>query len=150
MCGRDGPVFKAEIEGTELNVCKICSKYGKVVRPTRKPFKSRPKPAKKIERIQKEQSEELIIENYAKLIKNKRERLNLTQEKLAKKINEKESLLQKVESGHIKPSFRLAKKLQNFLKIKIIEEFKTQKKIIAQKANSAPLTIGDLINFKKI
>lgn len=151
MCGRTGRLFKAMVEGTELNVCKSCSKYGKVVKPVRMDFRQKPKKKveKKLEIVQKEQVEELVSEDFANLIKKKREKLELTQEKLAKKINEKESLIQKVESGHVRPSLRLARKLQNFLKIKLVEEFKLKKKVLSRKQASGPLTIGDLITIKR-
>ena len=149
MCGKQAELFKTSIEGTELNVCRSCSKYGKVLKRIREPIKEKPKKPVKIEIVSKEpETEELVVEDYAKRIKQKREQMDLTQEKLAKKLNEKESLLQKIESGHMKPSLRLAKKLQNFLGIKLIEEFKPQKRTHA-KTSSGPLTIGDLITIKR-
>jgi len=148
MCGKEAELFKATVEGTQLNVCKSCSRYGKVLKKVIEPAKQMPKPIKKIEIVQKEEVEEIIVENYPALIKDKRESLGLKQEELAKKLNERESLIQKVESGHMRPSIKLAKKLERFLGIELVEEFK-RKAFESNKKSSGPLTIGDLIAIKR-
>jgi len=151
ICGKDGTNVKAIIEGSEMNVCNSCSKFGKVIKSYDRPFKKRfDKKFKKNEnqKTPNEVSEDFIVENYAKIIKQKRESLNLTLEELSNKLNEKESLIQKIESGHLRPNFVVAKKLQNFLKIRLIESFK-EKKIEPKTKESQVLTIGDLIKIKK-
>ncbi|MBW3014961.1 multiprotein bridging factor aMBF1 [Candidatus Woesearchaeota archaeon] len=145
MCGKETLLYKAIVEGTELNVCKSCCRYGRVIKE--RTFK--PKSSQKIELVQREDTEERIVPDYAKLIKSKRESLNLSQEKLAKRIAEKESLLQKIEAGHIRPNMNLAKKLESFLKITLIEEVKTRQAPL-QRSKSSALTIGDLIQIKKV
>lgn len=149
MCGKEAELFKAIVEGTELSVCKGCTRFGKVIRPIKQNFQPKPRIEKQIEIVQKEETEEMVIEDYANTLKQQREKKGFTQQDLAKRLNEKESLLQKVESGHVKPSLRLAKKLQNFLKVKFIEEVKTNKHVISKKEASGPLTIGDLITIKR-
>ena len=74
--------------------------------------------------------------------------LNLKQEELAQKIAEKVSVIHKVESKHLRPSLALAKKLEHFLNIKLIEKYKEEKTKTLDFTDSA-LTIGDLIKFKK-
>lgn len=148
MCGKEAELFKAIVEGTQLNVCKSCSRYGKVLKKVKPKTADKPEPVKKIEIVQKEEIEELVVENFPELIKQKREKLGLKQEELAKKLNERESLIQKVESGHMRPSIKLAKKLERFLEIKLIEEFK-KKAFNPDKKSSGPLTIGDLIAIKR-
>ena len=36
MCGRDTQLFKADIEGTILNVCGNCSRFGKIIETLRR------------------------------------------------------------------------------------------------------------------
>ena len=114
MCGRETELFKALVEGTELKVCPDCSKFGKVT------GKIRPEPKikkKKIELEEEEQPEiiQIIAEDYTGRVKNARENLGLKQEELAKKLNEKESVIHKIETGHYEPDLILARKLELIL-----------------------------------
>jgi len=62
-------------------------------------------------------------------------------------MNEKESLIQKIESGHYEPSILLAKKIGRFLKIKLLEEHE-EKHEKQSKSKTDSLTIGDFIKVK--
>ncbi|MEM1666659.1 MAG: multiprotein-bridging factor 1 family protein [Nitrososphaerota archaeon] len=62
------------------------------------------------------------VEGFHVRIKNARERMGLSQEELAAQLNEKATLIKKIEQGEVKPSIELARKLEKFLKIQIIEE----------------------------
>lgn len=149
MCGSEGRLLKAEVEGTILNVCQNCSKFGKVLsRPSsprfdqKKKFK-RPMPEKEKE----EEPMELVKTNYNSLIKKGREKAGLMQKELAAKMAERESVIQKVESGHQKPSIQLARKFERFLKIKLVETYTEENK--SYKSSKKALTIGDIIQIKK-
>ena len=140
LCGSNKTLVKALIEGSTLNVCTDCSKFGKVISQHK---------IEKIEKIKQTKPEEIeiIIDGYSKLIKNAREKLNLKQEELAKKISEKVSVIHLIETGHLEPNIDLAKKLERFLNIKLIKTIKEvsmNKKII----KSSTLTIGDIIKMK--
>jgi len=144
MCGSEGKLYKTIIEDAQLNVCHECSKFGKVTGIVEQ------KGANKITANTENQTEvmEIIVEDYAEKIRKKRESLGLKQEEFAKKISEKESLIQKIESGHLEPSIGLAKKIGSFLKIKLTEEHEeTHEKQSSTKTDS--LTIGDFIKIKK-
>ena len=54
-------------------------------------------------------------------IRNKRDELGLKQEDFAKMLNEKESIIHKLETGEFKPSLKLAKKLEKKFGLKLIE-----------------------------
>ena len=145
MCGKDEPLYKAMIESTELNVCRACAGHGKVLRQP--VFQQKIKKKKKEEQIAAEEEKEIIealVEGYPKKVKDARQRLGLKQEELAKKLNEKESIIQKIEVGSFKPSAKLAKKLERFLSIKIFEEVEV-KKIESKKSSSEGFTLGDFI-----
>ena len=135
-------MVKALIEGTELDVCSNCARFGKILH--------KPNPAviekaiRKKQMPKKEEPDLVIVPDYGRIIKEKRERKGLKQEELAKAISERESLIQKIESGHLEPSIRLARKLESFLKIRLVEEYQ-EKRIIGQDSRSGTLTIGDLI-----
>ncbi len=151
MCGKESNLFRTNIEGTILNVCKDCSKFGKVLSPVvEESIEKKQKPVKGKIAIEKLEPEivETIVANYGELIKNKREKLGIKQEDFAKKINEKVSLIHKIETNQFEPSLKLARKIEKFLKIKLIEqnEIKNEK---LNKTETERLTIGDLIGMKK-
>lgn len=143
MCGKEGVLVRALIEGTELNVCGKCAKYGKTLGNVSKPVIHQPK----IEKPRSNEPMTVINPNFSNLVKQKREQLGLKQEELAKALSEKESLIQKIESGVV-PSMGLARKLELFLKIKLVEEYREETDSI-QKGKTAELTLGDFIKIKK-
>ncbi len=133
-------MFRAKVEGTILEVCEDCSKYGELIET--KPIRIvrvRRKPRMK-------EDETIIIDNYGKKIIEARKKINLTREKFAKKINEKESVIRRVESEEMEPDDKLTEKLERFLKIKLkvpYEEAKT-----TEKPRKGDLTIGDVLEVE--
>lgn len=145
LCGTETEnSFRAIVEGTELNVCKDCAKYGKVIekKPVRA-IEEKKEYAKKPAEPEKEIIQ-VIAPDFAQRIKNKRESLGLKQKEFAKKISEKESLIHNLETGSFKPSISLAIKLERFLKIKLIEEYE-EKHQEGSKTETDGFTIGDLV-----
>jgi len=144
MCSSEEPLFKADIEDAMLNVCEKCTKFGKVLGKV---------PQNKIKEIfrptitKQDPTMQIITKNYKKKIKETRESLKLTQKEFSKKINEKESLIHQLESGHLKPSIVLAKKLEKFLKIKLIEEYEEKEQQLTHEKTES-FTIGDIIKKK--
>jgi putative transcription factor len=70
---------------------------------------------------------------------------------LGKRINEKVSLLRKIETGKMTPDNRLATMLEHALKIKLIVPAKEEKVPQAKlaRASGRELTLGDLIQLDK-
>ena len=162
VCGHKiyGKPYKVVIEGAKLTVCSQCSKHGTIVWEETTPRTIIPKPkatlkpqkpqGKKPTEITVETSLELI-ENFDLKIKQAREKLGLSHEELGKKINEKVSLLKKIETKRMTPDNKLALKLEHILKIRLLipasEEKVPQTKI--PKPSSRELTLGDLIQLNK-
>lgn len=150
MCGTEAKLVDAIVEGSILSVCSRCAKFGNVI-AIQKPVEN-PRPSKKLEikqEIEMDKEVETIVEDYSLLVRKARERKGLKQEELARFIAEKESVIQKVESGHLEPSFSLAKKLEQFLGIKLIDKTNVAYEKKELDLNDSTLTIGDLIKFKK-
>jgi len=141
MCGSDERLYTALIEGTRLKVCKNCSKYGKII------SESKPVQIKRKQVIEKPEIVEGITPDFGELIRQARQKTGLKQEDVAKKLNEKESLYQKIESGKIQPSLKLARKLEKFFHIKLIEQ---DQKVayVKDKKEAGAMTIGDLIKYR--
>ncbi len=143
ICGkRFDNLEKAIVEGVLINVCHDCSKFGKVI-TIKKPLIE----PERIISVQRKEETEDIVDNYAELIKQAREKKGLKQEELAMNIAEKESIIHKIETGSLKPSFKLARKLEQFLGIKLIE-LQEEKKDLSLNLKDNGLTIGDLLRIK--
>ena len=143
LCGYDGELVDAIVEQTVLHVCRKCSNFGDVI-PIDKPKKAFQKPTK----IVVEESQDFIVSDYNKRVKEAREKKGLKQQELAQEINEKESVIHHIESGHFKPSFGLAKKIGQFLQIELTQKYEEPNTKEIDLKNS-DLTIGDLLNIKK-
>ncbi len=137
LCGKEGNLAVAFVEGVRFRVCPNCAKYGKVVQEWIVNNTQN-------KQIRKDEFIDIVDDDYSKLIREIREKKGLSQHDLANKINEKESLMAKVESGALRPDLKLAKKLEQFLNIKLIT---TEKMIEAPtlKVKNGSLTIGDFI-----
>ena len=79
------------------------------------PPRIKPPPLKKINMM-----DEMILDHeFPSLIRNARSKKGLTHDQLGQKINEKVTLIRKIETGSIRPDEILAKKLERFLGIKL-------------------------------
>lgn len=139
LCGKSGNLVKAIVEGSLLNVCEKCAKFGKVI------LIKQPQQVKEI-RQKTTEIINIINPDYPKLVKEAREKFNLKQEELARKLDEKLSVIHKLETGHLQPTMLLAKKLEKELKITLIEVYQETNEKLNLKDKA--LTIGDLINNK--
>ena len=99
---------------------------------------------------EKEESAELLVENYPDIIKKKRESMGLSQKDFANRINEKESIIHKIEIGAFEPQLSLARKLEKILGIKLVEEHLEKHETFKRKREEG-FTLGDFIktNNKK-
>ncbi len=145
MCGKEEQLFLTELEGTELQLCRGCARYGQIIRQPSPALRSSHSAA--VRRTPMPEKVYLISHDAARLVKEKREQLGLKQEDLAKMLAERESLIHKLESGHISLSIALARKLERSLKIKLIEEatIESNEKTDQVKTGMHQLTIGDLM-----
>ncbi len=145
ICGKRYDILsRALVEGVMIDVCDNCGKFGKVVSASRN--LSEPTQKRFIAKINV--SEENIIDNYSELIRKGREKKGLKQEELAKEIAEKESIIHKIETGSMKPSLTLARKLEQFLDIKLVEMLENEKEVGLNVKNSE-MTIGDMLKIQK-
>ena len=147
MCGSDKRLYKAEVEGTMLNVCEACAKFGQVKGPVPRPV-MRKKEFKPVKPISQDQLLQRIVEDFSEIIKTKREKLGLKQEDFAKKIKEKESLIHKIETGNFRPSMKLARKIEKFLKVTLVEQM-SDSPVAIGKSKTEAFTLGDFIRVKK-
>ncbi len=147
LCGKEAPLFHTLIEGSAMDVCKGCASFGKVTAPpgngSRSTFRRPVRLSKELE-----EPAETLVKDFGQRIRAVREQLKMEQKDFAKKINEKVSILQKIESGEFRPSLDHAKKLEKMLNIRLFEATATEEP--TQKSRRIPdqVTIGDLIKWK--
>ena len=143
-----------------MTVCPSCSKHGKLVweEEPKPKIEARPKisklptkgPSKETTRPPSETARE-IVEDFDVKIRQAREKLGLSHEELGKKMNEKVSVLRKIETKKMTPDNMLATKLEHVLKTKLIvpaseEKAKSPSGKIT-KLTDRELTLGDLIQL---
>ncbi|MCE4598761.1 MAG: multiprotein bridging factor aMBF1 [Desulfurococcales archaeon] len=155
VCGQPihGPVYRAEVDGVEMNLCPSCyvklSRSGRAVLiRSRKPkagVKKRPQPPRRTSRILEALE---LVEDYYERIRQARTSLGWTQAALAQRLRISESMLRKIESGKMKPSIDLAKKMERILKIKLLEPVEIEE----EEDFTAPpgtLTLGDIVIVRR-
>lgn len=137
LCGKRAEIREVIIEGSLMSVCNVCSAYGvEVKKPVFVPV---------LEPII-EVVEETVVGDFGNTIRKGREKKGLKQAELAKAIGEKESVVQAVENGKIKPNLKIAKKLEVFLSIKLVsQEIKEKRDFNSLDFNDPKLTVGDFM-----
>ncbi|MBU2639221.1 MAG: TIGR00270 family protein [Nanoarchaeota archaeon] len=143
ICGKEGPLFIVKVEGTKMEVCSRCSVFGEVLKEIKNDIVRGITENKR----SKEINISFIKKNCSKLIKENREKLGLKQEELANELNLKESIIHKIESGAIEPDMNLARKLEKFFKIKLVDSY-VEKKDNSKIEETKEMTIGDLLKEK--
>jgi len=118
ICGtRANDIYIVDVEEVELRVCAKCAKGKKIISRV-----SEQKAAAQARNVRAAKNEPpQLVENYGRIIQNAREAMKLPLKVLAEMINEKETLLLRVERQRTMPSQELSKKLERALKIRLTE-----------------------------
>ncbi len=124
ICGREVPKERVQvrIEGTLMKTCGNCARLGE--RVFSRPKTPAPVQQRHVARAPSPRASKVldVVDDYARIVRQNREKLGLTQEQLGGKINEKGSVISRIESGHMEPDLKMAKKLERFLSVKLLEE----------------------------
>jgi len=146
ICG--GAPVRAQIliEGAKLLACARCMRGGKVI------FRFEEEGAlPSLSGASAAESSEEIVEDYAKIIRNARERIKLPLSVVAERINEQESYLHALEGGRLAPTMEVAKKLEKELGIRLVEKVAGVAPSLAASGSrsfSEP-TLADMLDKKK-
>jgi putative transcription factor len=136
MCGKDVPMtHRIQLEGSVLRVCEDCRHFGKlldpliapspqpapIARPRAGPTPSGPGQQRRSDErdLFKDLPELELAEDWGKRIRVAREARSWTPEELAKRLNEKKSLVLKLETGKFHPPDSTVRKVENLLKIRL-------------------------------
>jgi len=157
LCGAEVPRLKTvAIDVTVLSVCDSCSRFGDAVAaPVLRPGTMPPVIAQRLEARQRrmtpkdvytEGGELELAEDCPQRIRGARESRGWKQADLGAKINEKASVIAKLESGAMTPGDGLVRKLERELGIKLKE--RVQAVAVKKAAATGGFTLGDLVKQK--
>jgi len=134
MCGQEVPSTNAvRVESSVLQLCPNCSKFGVAVAPPVLPAGSAPPPSstgaarpyaragRRVEErdLYTELPEMELAPDWGKRIRVAREALAWTPEEFGKRLNEKKSLVLKLESGSFRPPDATIRKIEKLLRIRL-------------------------------
>lgn len=152
LCGKPEMIYRAVIEDVEMRVCEQCASFGKIVGKLQFDSPKATKKKKQAPTQQKPEIEEMIREDFAQVIKQAREKRKLSQKEFSQIIAEKESVVHNLETGNVKPSLVLARKMQRILHIRLIEKYEVESQRDTsepKKKTASAFTLGDFIKVKK-
>ncbi|MCX6669396.1 MAG: multiprotein bridging factor aMBF1 [Methanothrix sp.] len=154
ICGAEiaGLPQRIVIDGSALEVCKGCARFGKPedkwspvpkkMVPVARAFTvRRPRPRDHFKDLVE------LDPEFGRKIREARESLNLTPEELGARIKEKAALLKKIERDDISPEDEVRKKLEKELKIKLTDQVNEAK--VKSGSRSRGLTLGDIASIKR-
>jgi putative transcription factor len=158
MCGQEVPrLRKITIEGSVLSVCSNCVKFGSGSSSKGEGEATVPDTiTERLERRERrlktrdvfESTQKELALDYSSRIRKGRQSKGMSQEDLGKKINEKKSVVAKLEHGDMRPDEKLIRKLERALDISLKE---TLTKAPAPQKTETPhgMTLGDFIRTEK-
>ncbi len=150
LCGRECGCRPAMVDGVRMMVCPDCMKHGKGIAVEKhSPSKNKPllnrirRPKEKD--VYKDMNKELVS-NWEGIIKKARQKKGLSREELGFKIGERTVTISKIENGDLRPSDKVATKLEKELDIKLFEEVSSAPSYLTGGSGSkGGLTLGDFI-----
>ena len=158
ICGKEVPEhnpIRAKIEGSVMVVCKECSKLGKIQKAPPKPkFRKqdktkRPKTTRNKNYSRQDEPTEELIEDFDLEIRKARESKDWSREVLGKKINERVSVITRIETGKMTPDLKLTKKLEKALNIKLLEKVNNVDLNQFVNTSSGERTLGNVMKIKR-
>lgn len=159
MCGRPLPtVGSIEVEGARMRVCQGCMRFGKPVEEpapggaeagasSRMEQGLRQRQQRMSERRVALESDEELVPDFGDRVRRARQAKRLKVEDVARAINEKASLIHKVEAGTFHPDPVVTAKLERSLGVRLRE--KVEEVHPGKRGASGGVTIGDLIRMQK-
>ncbi len=146
VCGGriSGKPHLVVIEGGRVRTCSRCARFGSEVREPKKQALMRRRRKAAVQEPELEP-----VDDYAERIRRAREARGLSQEELARMVQEKESVIARLEAGRMKPDLSTARKLERVLEIELMVEAESGEWSSRGDSAGGELTIGDIIKIKK-
>lgn len=164
ICGQsieEGKSRRTKIDGSIMEVCQGCSKFGVIQKQPPKPKnilnRTRDKGSKESKKSKRNprpmyflgELDEELVEDFRNIIRNARESKGLSREELGGKIYEKVSVINRIESGKMDPDLKLAKKVEKALNITLLKKISDIELENFKNRTSNGSTLGDIVKIKK-
>lgn len=168
MCGKEtGDLSVALVEGSELEVCSECESFGEVLHDesddtgssTASSSDGAGASGASTSRSsggggggggggRRDPFEEMgaLASDYPERVRQAREGMELTQEELADRLNEKQSLIRKIEGGDMRPDEEVRGKLESALEVSLTEEVSADD--WESEGSGGGYTLGDIVERK--
>jgi len=166
MCGAETEdPTTIQTEGTQLEVCSSCTEFGTVLHDEERKKskkstdsgssgsssgggKTKQSPPSSGGGPSHDPLDELgtLAPDYDARVRSARENAGMTQEDLADELNEKLSLIRKIEVGDMRPSEEVRTKLESELGVSLTEEVGDEE--WESEGSSGGYTVGDIIERK--
>jgi putative transcription factor len=166
MCGADtDDPTTIQTEGTQLEVCSNCTEFGTVLHDEEREKtnessgtgasdsaggggKTKQSPPSSGGGPSHDPLDEMgtLAPDYDSRVRNARENTGTTQEELADELNEKLSLIRKIERGEMRPDEDVRTKLESELGVSLTEEVSGED--WDSEGSSGGYTVGDIIERK--
>lgn len=163
VCGRTcNSVQEVTLEGARLLTCDRCAKLGQPVgksQPAQAPPRQAPPlhtiperirtPPPRREPVTPRHAEREIVpvENFAALVRKAREQRGLSHKEVARQLNERESIIAKLETGKMSPTNNLARKMERLFKLTLLEEAESLDMYPSKSSSTS--TLGDVVEVRK-
>jgi putative transcription factor len=155
MCGKEVGTRRYMVDGTTMNLGMCCSKYGQEIATGIAPVGTKASMEQSLHRrAGRSQSKDVyqgetldFVEDFGTRIRVAREKKGWTYEQLGNKVSARVPQLRQIESGHLRPSDELGKKLERDLGITIMEKMDGPAAVggVTKARPKAGLTIGDIL-----
>jgi uncharacterized protein (TIGR00270 family) len=155
LCGKECECRPAIVDNVRMMLCPGCMKYGKGISVISAKTNSK-KPAI-LERIRRPKEKDVykdmtkeLVSNYNIIIKKGREKKRLSREELGFRIGERTVTISKIENGDLKPSDKMAQKLEKELDINLFEEMASIPSYATKGSSASRVsrTLGDFIKHE--
>jgi uncharacterized protein (TIGR00270 family) len=154
LCGNE--CFKCSpsiVDGVKMMLCPNCMKYGKSVNEKKEPTSNVKSQIKTItkRKIVKDVyvgMDRELVSDWSEIIKKARIKKELSREELGFRIGERTVTISKIENGDLRPSDKIAEKIEKELSITLFEKVKEVPRKITS-SHSSGLTLGDFIKSEE-
>jgi len=150
VCGKHvNEGFRVRLEGGFVLACSGCAALGEVVEvaSTKKPIKT--VPAAVTPEDFEVDAEYELVDGFGGKVKERREKLGLTQEELGKMLNETASIIHRIELGRFEPSVDFARMLERKLRVRLLAPADKEVAPQAKAGDTGELTLGDTVVVRK-
>ena len=133
-------------------VCDICARFAEKQPPPQKtPDTHRPKkyiqrPKRKTQARSKQNLE--LREDFAKVIREARQKKGWTQVELSNELIERASLVRRIESGKMQPNEQVIEKLEKALEITLLISTSDIPEVKLESKIPGDMTLGDVVHLK--